>query len=203
MKMKLITVFVLIIIVLMSTIASGNEDCTFEMADYSIRIGNDIANLKYPVYVNGGRTYVPLREMCDKQRISIEWDDKNREVKMDIYNKKVPVSNKTPFNEDGVIPDAETALVVGRIILEKYAEKPMEYETDEKIYYLKVNFIKESNSWNVTQFFEYKDGRGWSGSGVYLPNIELNKNTGEVIYINTYSSFQETQGDGSPVPSHD
>ena len=96
----------------------------------------------------------------------------------------------TLLKEGGVLPDEETALAVGKIILEKYIGKPLEYETDEKIYYLSVTYREDRNAWNIQQFFDYKDGRHWAASGIYLPNITLNKNTGEVMFINTYSSIK-------------
>jgi|GEM_PF-1989302 len=190
MKKWLITALVSILVV-STTVVFANVSGIFELVDYNIKIGNDVVKLQYPMYINDGRIYVSLRGICDKLGIPIEWNNENREVEMDIYNKKIPVSDKTLFREDGVIPDEETALAVGKTILEKYVGKSLEYETDEKIYYLKVTYIKESNVWNVTQFFDYKDGRGWAASGVYLPNVKLNKNTGEVMYINTHSTYTD------------
>lgn len=190
MKKSLIAILILTLL-FSTTIGFANTKRPFEIIDYSLRIGCDIFKPNYSIYINNDRTYIALRDMCDKLNIPLEWNSEKREIKIDIYNKKVPISNNTLFRENGVIPDEETALSIGRIILEKYMGKSLEYETDEKKYYLKATYIKESNSWDVTQFFDYKDGRGWTGSGIYLPNIKLNKNTGEVIYINTYSSILE------------
>ena len=41
--------------------------------------------------------------------------------------------------------------------------------------------------------FKYKDeNRGWSaGDKFYIPTVILNKQNGEVLYINTNSSFEE------------
>lgn len=106
-------------------------------------------------------------------------------------DQKTLVSDKTAFRDEGVIPDEETALAVGKIILEKYAGKKMEYETDEKRYYLIATYFKETNTWCIMQWFDYKNGGGWAASGIYLPYVKINKSTGEVLYINTYSTFDD------------
>ena len=67
----------------------------------------------------------------------------------------------------------------------------MEYETAQKIYNLSVNFIEIENAWQIMQTFKYKDGRGWSASGVYFPSVKINKNSGEIMYINTFSSLDD------------
>ena len=87
----------------------------------------------------------------------------------------------------------EIAYNIGKILLEKYSGKSLEYVKDNKTFYLTVDFHEETNTWLVYQTFKYNEEGGWiaSGSGLYVPSIELNKNTGEVISINTYSSFLE------------
>lgn len=112
---------------------------------------------------------------------------------MDINNKNISVSDKTQLKKDGVIPDEQTALAIGKIILERYTEKSLEYETDDKVYYLTAKFDEHCNGWRVCQMFKYKDeNRGWSaGDKFYIPTVILNKQNGEVLYINTNSSFEE------------
>lgn len=186
--MKKSIIFATVICLVLAVITTVSA---FALSDYNIRLGNDNITMKYPSFVQNDRVYVSIRNLCDALGIPIYWNEGENEVYMDIYNKKVPVSDKTSFKEDGVIPNEEAALAIGKIILEEYAGRSLEYETDEKIYYLKVTYIKETNAWNVTQFFEYKDGRRWTASGVYLPTVKLNKNTGEVMNINTYSSYTD------------
>lgn len=173
-----------------TTIVFANSNNVPEEVDYNIKFGNTVVELPYPIFMHNDRLYIPLRGMCDKLRIPLIWDGNNREVNMNIFQKDIPVSDKTLLKEGGVLPDEETALAVGKIILEKYIGKPLEYETDEKIYYLSVTYREDRNAWNIQQFFDYKDGRHWAASGIYLPNITLNKNTGEVMFINTYSSIK-------------
>lgn len=187
---KWLNIILILVLCVSTTVVSANVSGIFETVDYNIKIGNNLIKFQYPLYSNGGRTYVSLREICDKLGIPIEWNNTNREVEMDIYNKKVPVSNKTLFKEDGVIPDQETALIIGKTILEKYAGKSMEYETDERIYYLRASFLESENAWIVVQNFKYKNPNvGGSTDFADFANVKLNKNTGEVMYINTNSTF--------------
>lgn len=190
MKKWLIIVLISISVV-STTVVFANVSGVFETVNYNIKIGNAVVELQYPIYINDNRAYVSLRSICDELGIPIHWDEENREVKMDIYNKKIQVSEKTPFKEEGVIPDAETALIVGKVILEKYAEKPMEYETEDKIYFLEVEFLEQYNAWRICQTFKYKNGGGWSATGQSPPNISISKNTGEVLYLNTSTFFKD------------
>lgn len=188
---KRIIILAGILLILYSTVIFADTGKVFEEVNYSIKIAKSAIELQYPVFIADDRIYVSLRSICEALGVPIIWNDDNKEVNIDVGQKNIHVSDKTVLKEEGVIPDEETALAVGKIILEKYVGKNLEYETDEKIFYLKVSFNKESNCWNVMQSFDFKDGRGWAASGVYFPNITLNKNTGEVIYINDYSTFKD------------
>lgn len=195
MKLKkhfLITIMVAAAVIFVS-VAFASSGEIFEKINYSIKVGKSDLKLQYPIYLSGNRIYVSLRSICDELNIPLMWDGEKNEAVVDIYNKKVPVSDKTEFLEEGVIGDEQTALTVGKAILEKYAKKSLEYETDDKIYYLTAAFDQERNSWNISQTFKYKDeNKGWSAGGMfYMPNVILSKQTGEVLYINTGSSFSD------------
>ena len=187
MKKRIIFVTVFCLTLAVVTIVSA-----FERSDYNIRLGNDNITMQYPSFVQNDRLYVSIRNLCDALGIPIYWNDDENEVHIDIYNKKVQVSDKTEYKEEGIIPDEETALTVGKAILEKYAGKPMEYETEDKVYYLKVEFLERYNAWRLYQTFEYKNGGVWSvGDEFYSPTVTLSKSSGEVIFINTYSMFND------------
>ncbi|MBP3505306.1 MAG: hypothetical protein J6K43_02765 [Lachnospiraceae bacterium] len=186
MKKRIIYVTAICLSLVVITIVSA-----FEPSDYNIRLGNDSITLQYPSLMQNDRMYVSVRNLCDALGIPIYWNENKNEVHMDIYNKKVSVSDKTEYKEEGVIPDKETALIVGKAILEKYAGKPMEYETEDKIYYLEVEFLEQYNAWRLYQTFKYKNGGGWSATGQTPPNISINKNTGEVLFIGTSTFFKD------------
>ena len=174
----------------LSTLAFGSG--IFEEVGYNIKFGPNDAQMQYPIYESEDRVYVSVRDMCDNLGIPIEWDEENREINVDMYNKKVPVSDETEYKEEGVIPDEETALAVGKTILEKYIGEPVEYETEDKIYYLEVTYAERENAWVIYQTYKYKNPDwGWAGSGIISPSINLNKSTGEVIRINTDSFFSD------------
>ena len=181
-KKFIITTVVLLCVITAITVSA------FEFSDCNIRLGNEDVTMEYPVFMQDDRVYVSLRNMCDLLGIPIHWNEEENQVHIDIYNKETPVSDKTEHKEDGVIPDEETARAIGKIYLEKYSGKQMEYETDEEIYYLYACYYEEINAWVVRQTFEYKDeNRGWtSGDDVYVPTVTINKDTGEIIYINTF-----------------
>ena len=181
-KKFIITIVVLLCVVTAVTVSA------FEFSDCNIRLGDEDVEMKYPVFMQDDRVYVSLRNMCDLLGIPVHWNEEENRVHIDIHNKETPVSNKTERKEDGVIPDEETALAIGKIYLEKYSGKQMEYETDKKIYYLKVRYKEAINAWIVHQTFEYKDENiFWiSGDDIYVPTVTINKDTGEIIYINTF-----------------
>ena len=190
MKKWIATVLVLMLI-LCATLTFAKVGEVFEQVDYNIKIGDAVVKLQYPIFINDDRIYVSVRSICDKLGIPIEWNGESKEVEIDIYNKKVQVSDKTIFKTEGVIPDEETALIVGKTILEKYAERPMEYETESRIYYLYAEFIESENAWLISQRFRFKNPNSGGGIGwADYSNVKLNKFTGEVMFINTYSTFE-------------
>ena len=84
-------------------------------------------------------------------------------------------------------------MAVGKTILEKYIGEPVEYETEDRIYYLDVIYVERENVWNVSQEMKYKDGRVWfvGGLGIETRRVCLNKNNGEVVYISTESYLDD------------
>jgi len=181
----------IIILLLFSTsFVFANGDTLFNSFTQTIKIGSSDFKPDDFNYVKNDRVYVPLRSFCDSIGVPVTWNNETNVVDVNIYNKKISTSQKTEYKDDGVIPDEETALAIGKVLLEKYSGKTMEYETDDKIFYLKAEYIQEINSWDIIQWHDYKDGRKWIASGIYLPKVRINKSTGEVMYINTYSSFE-------------
>ncbi len=175
----------------LSTLAFGSG--IFEEVGYNIKFGPNDAQMQYPIYESEDRVYVSVRDMCDNLGIPIEWDEENREINVDMYNKKVPVSDETEYKEEGVIPDEETALAIGKTILEKHLGEDVEFETEDKIYYLDVQYLEDTNSWEVFQTFKYKNE---NEAGIvptdFFPKVVINKNTGEVIDIRTKLIRTET-----------
>ena len=183
----LVALLILPAVVMVNAVFADMNDI-FEVAENTIKIGQNDVKLQYPAYIHNDRLYVSIRGLCDKLGIPIEWNSENGEVKLNVNNKKVTVSDKTVYNDDGVIPDEKTAIAVGKIILERYAGMPMEYKTDSRIYYLRAEYLKDENAWIVVQNFKnINPESGGSTDFADFANVKLNKNTGEVLYINTYS----------------
>lgn len=186
MKKRYIAALVCAVLLPPAAFAAG-ESGLFEATNFKLKIGNENIQLDEPLYVKNDRTYVPLRNICDALGIPVEWDDSNQEAVLDVYDKDIKVSEKTELKEEGVIPDEETALAVGKAILESYMGKPVEYETEDQTYYLTVDYLENFNAWSITQLCCLKNG-AWGGY-VYFPNVKISKSTGEVLYINTYSTL--------------
>ena len=183
---KLATIIVLLIF--STSIVFANGDTLLNNFTQTVRIGGADFKTDDLCWIKNNRIYVPLRSFCDFIGIPVVWNNETKDVDINIYNKIISTSSKTVYKDEGIIPDEETALTIGKVILEKYSGKTMEYETDDKIFYLKAQYLKDVNAWDIIQWFDYKDGRNWAASGIYLPSVRINKNTGEVVYINTYSS---------------
>ena len=147
---------IIITIVVLLCVVTAVSVSAFEHSNCNIRLGNKDVTMEYPVFMQEDRVYVSLRNICDLLGIPVHWNEAENQVHIDIYNKEIPVSDKTERKEEGVIPDEETALAIGKIYLERYSGKQMEYETDEKIYYLRAEFIEEENVWLVVQNFLLK-----------------------------------------------
>ena len=119
----------LLIIVLATTVFAESED-VFETCSHAVKFGKNYFESKYPIYIKNDNIYIPLRYFCDTIGIPIEWDNINKEVNVDIFDKKVNVSSKTKCIDAGIIPDEATAMAVGKAILEKHVGKTLEYEVD-------------------------------------------------------------------------
>ena len=182
MKKTIYTTIITSLLIIITTLT-----CAMEKSEINIKFGDKTITLANPTFMQNNRIYISARDICDTLGIPIYWNEENNEAHIDIYHKKLNVSNKTECKDEGVIPDEETALAVGKVILEKYMDKPLEYETSDKIYYLEVAFKEDYNKWDIYQTFKYKNEAGWNSGELYIPSISLNKYTGEVIHINTYS----------------
>lgn len=191
--MKKIIIICLICLISFFCFGFSAENGGFTLADYDIKVGDAIYDLDYPVYAKDGVTYISLRDICRTLRIPLHWDEENRIAHVDEFHKKVVVSDKTEYKNEGVIPDEETALAIGKIILEKYVGRELEYETEDKRFYLKAISFDHygADVWEVYQTYEYLDGRKWAGSGFSTVQLYLSKTTGEVISICTYSDLEE------------
>lgn len=168
--------------------ANAQEKNIFNEIDFGIKMGTEYLTLKNNTYMCNDRIYVSLRDLCEQLNIPITWNNEKKEVEIDINNKTVPVSNKTNEPLEGIINDEETAIAIGKTILEKHCGRTLEYETEDKNYYLVAKYSEEQNEWAVYQTFDYKDGRLFVVlDKTSRPTVKLNRNTGEVLYLNTYA----------------
>ena len=186
-------IFIFISLLLIFSVLLSFSVFALQESIYKIRLGNETLIMKYPIIMQDDRIYVSLREICDKLRIPIEWNEKENEAHIDINNKKILVSDKSDYKEEGVIPDEETAYQVGKTILERYVNRPLEYETENYVYSLGTTFLEDENAWIVYQDMRYKKGPLFIRSKPDLIEIKLSKNTGEVLFISTYSIFSDSE----------
>lgn len=170
-----------------STIVMAANVC---LKNNIMKIGGEYIAFENDIYTINEKTYIPIRELSEKLRIPIRWDGEKDQVELLTDFKTVRTSEGTPSNEAGVIPDEETAYKIGKIILEKYVGKSLEYETEKGVYYLKTTYHQLDNSWRISQECKYKQGGG-GGTGIYSPTVVLNRNTGEVTFISTVSVFED------------
>lgn len=179
---KIKKILVLAILIFLSWVMIANA-CSYvvNVNIGSVSVGGLLMNEK---------TYVSIRELAEKFNVPIKWDSTNKEVIVSTELKQVELSDKTEFKPNGVIPDKETAYKIGKILLEEYMGQQIEYTTEDKVYFLNVEYREKDNVWIISQRFEYTNGLQWTyGDSIYIPTIMINKNTGEVVYINTYSSL--------------
>lgn len=183
MKKIILSMVVLIIVVPMVAIAAN-----IVVSNNTVKIGNDNVRFKNNIYLIDEKTYIPIRELSEKLRIPISWDEEKHMVELLPNLKTIRVSEDTELKSGGVIPNKEIAYKIGKVILEEYIGKSLEYETEKGSFFLKTTYHPKDNTWRISQECKYKKGGG-GGTGIYSPTIVLNKNTGEVIYISTYSAF--------------
>lgn len=153
--------------------------------------------LEEPVYIKDGTTYVALRDFCSATGTQVEWDEEKQTIQLNPYYYQVPVYDKYKTwgteKEEGVIPDEETAMKIGKIILETYLGRELEYETEDKVYFLECMYFPKENAWSVYQTCRYKDGRPLGiGDGQSI-SVTLNKMNGHVQFLSIDSSAEELE----------
>ena len=190
MKKLKISLLVFCIVILLSIIAfAANSNIpdalqNFSLATYDIKVEYDVRNFSHPVYVQNGITYAALRDICWELGYYANWEGTDWAVNIMPYrSKQINVSPTTVLKEEGVIPNAETALAIGKLLLEEYAGKELEFETDSMKYTLFPVYLDDESAWLVMQNVKPKKSAGGGSDYRYRPHIKLSKNTGEVLYI--------------------
>ena len=178
MKKVCILIFLILTVLYIGVFANTN----FLNQKNSLIIGASEVQFDNDFYNVDGMIYVPIRELSEKLCIPIKWNAMKNQVELLVHEKQVVVEDKTKLKESSVIPDEETAINVGKIILEKYVGKSLEYETEKGVFKIRASYHPRDNSWRVEQCCDYKVGGG-GGTANYLPVVVLNRNTGEVIFI--------------------
>ncbi|MBQ2743807.1 MAG: hypothetical protein IJF32_13530 [Oscillospiraceae bacterium] len=193
--MKKILLLILLILCLTTVLSAEELICkeNFREAEYQIKVGSlDFTN-KLPIFNNNGNTYVSLRDVCSALGIPVYWDNENRIAVIDRFNSEIRADGDAERTERGIVPDAETAYTYGKMLLESYAGRKYEYETEKIRFYLDVDYSEAYNAWYVAQYYECKGDWG-IGTNAAPAGILLNKNTGEVVSINTRSVVEEMEG---------
>ena len=183
--MKKITggfVFILILIGLFAVnVVSSKQNNVLKIDDTDECFENEFI-------LSDGRLYVPIRELCERLGISVFWNIETEQAELHTQKEAVHTTEQTKLDNDEVIPDEKTAYKIGKLLLERHCGESLEYEKDGLVYYLHVFELKDANAWKISQTFRAQNGGG-GYSGAYAPQIVLDKATGKVISINTYSEI--------------
>lgn len=157
---------------------------TISQAKVELTVDHKTLELEHEPLIVDGVTYVPLRECAEKLGFNVEWNGETRCIDVDTYHKEI-LNKKDEaeiIDEQGIIPDEETALAVGKAILESAMGRSVEYRDGARELYLTATYYPFDNNWRIDQLGKY-EGRFWSGGNYNAPFVALNKNTGEVTYI--------------------
>ena len=153
------------------------------MPNSKLHLGAWEVELEYPMIEKDDRLYISIRELGELMNIPVYWDADTGGVNFDIDHKKVPYSGDTKIVEEGMIQDKETAIAVGRAILESLTGRKMEYEDGDFTYFLQAYYNEKFNMWSVSQGARYKGYVFYAASYVLGPTIRIDKATGEVVSI--------------------
>lgn len=185
-----------------STVPSEMQ--TLSDAQVKFTVNGEAKSFKNELFLKDGVTYVPLRECAEEWGFQVEWNEKDRQIEVDTDHKVVPdLVEAEVIVEQGVIPDEETALAVGKAILEAAMGRSMVYQDGERELRLTAYYYEGINAWIVYQTGRY-EGRMWYGTNLHRPYVVINKNTGEVISIDLYPQAElrtplGRHEDGSPI----
>lgn len=157
---------------------------TISEAGVKLVVDHETQDLEHEPLLLDGVTYIPLRECAEKLGYQVEWDQERQQIKIDTSRRNVQDlrTNTEGVAEQGVIPDEETALAVGKIILEKALGQPVEYQIGDRKLWLSADYYPVYNEWRVSQAGTY-EGDFFYYTNYFTPMVALNKSTGEVTRI--------------------
>lgn len=165
---------------------------TISEAGMKIVVDYETQHLEHEPLLLDGVTYVPLRECAEKLGYQVEWNQERRRIEIDTSSRNVQDlrANTEGVAEQGVIPDEETALAIGKIILEKALGQPVEYQDGERKLWLEVHYHTVYNEWRIYQLGTY-EGDFYYTTNYFTPMVALNKSTGEVTRIDLEPTAEE------------
>lgn len=157
---------------------------TISEAGVKLIVDYETQRFEHEPLVLDGVTYVPLRECAEKLGYQVEWDQVRQRIEVDTSRRNVKDlrTNTEDIIEQGVIPDEETALAVGKIILEKALGQSVEYQDGDRKLWLEADYHTAYNEWWICQVGSY-EGELCYWTNYFTPFVALNKSTGEVTRI--------------------
>lgn len=155
--------------------------------------GEEKLQFEEPCFTYNSKTYVPVRQLCDYLNIPIIWNGEKNQIEIDSYHKIVSTGKMPNTNvlSDGVVPDKESALMIGKIILESTVGESMEYQDGEYYYCLNGYYYEPLNCWMIQQTCLKNNQPFQGGNNTNDYSIQINKSTGEVQFINTFSDLKQ------------
>lgn len=158
---------------------------TISEAGVKFVVNSETQYLEHEPLLLDGVTYIPLRECAEKLGLEVEWNAESRKIEVDTNHRNIQhlEDDTEVIKEQGVIPDEETALAIGKIILEKALGQRVEYQDGDRELQLHATYYTKLNGWKIYQTGTYK-GISYYGTNRPSPFVVLNKSTGEVTYIN-------------------
>ena len=110
-KKRTVCVMVCLCCLLGTVLGAQNRVFTAQEADVKVAIDGVPVAFESPMLLLQGRTYVPLRELCDQLDILVEWSPKMRTIDLETQNNK-PVPPEQDWLDRGTLKNGLKYLYV-------------------------------------------------------------------------------------------
>lgn len=169
------TVFIIILICLLfsSGVVASNvvREYLAKETDFMIEIDGKIQDFELPVVLINDHTYIALRQLCERIGYKVDWIEEER---------KIQLSNGEESEKGDIISQKETALKIGRALLEE--RFPDTFLNAELV----IDAEEHDGVWRVHYVIE-REGKTEDGEITFVKGgeifVEFRKSNGEILKI--------------------
>ncbi len=141
----IIVIFIMALLISTTVLSNFNQISAFIIKPHIVYQGDLEKRLKYPLISYNDNTYMAMRDVAPLLKKDIIWNAEDGSIIFKSYK-----------NENNIIKNKETALNIGKAILNEYFQEKIGENSVYAVSYVGVNGIEDDNLWQISVVFENK-----------------------------------------------